>query len=99
MKVGTTEIVADPPEEKRKLRAGITSGRRPGGGNNNNGGGGGSDDGDFDRFQKDTPTQSGDKTGITAKLLVAVVLMTFAALLGAYGFLAANQAAEWQPFT
>jgi cytochrome c oxidase subunit 3 len=99
MKVGTTEIVADPPEKKRKLRAGITSGRPTGGGNNNNGGGGGSDDGGFDKFQKDTQRPEGDKTGITTKLLLAVVLMTFAALLGAYGFLAVNQAAEWQPFT
>lgn len=100
MKVGTTEIVADPPEKKRRLRAGVTTGRPTGGGNNNNGGGGGgSDDGGADRFQKDAPVQEGDKTSITTKLLLAVVLMTFAALLGAYGFLAANQAVEWQPFT
>jgi len=100
MKVGSTEIVTEPPK-KRKVRAGISSGRPSGGGNNNGGGDGPDDDkfGPFSRFPHDPTAEPKDKTRITTTFLLGVVIMTFAGLLGAYFVLSINRAAEWQPFT
>ena len=98
MKVGSTEIVADPPK-KRKLRAGISTGRPTGG--SNGGGGDGPDDGKFEpfnRFPHDPTAEPKDKTRITTTFLLGVVVMTFGGLLAAYFVLSINRAAEWQPF-
>ncbi len=99
MNVGSTEIVADPPE-KIKRRAGVSTGRPSGGGNNGGGGNGPDDDnlGPFKRFPNDPTAKPLDKTRVTTTFLLGVVLMTFGGLLGAYIVLATNRAAEWQPF-
>lgn len=107
MKIGSTEVVAEPPEEKRK-RSQLVGTDKPGGGKGggNNGGDDGGGDGPEDankQFREDRPTpeerdETPDKARVIAWFLLLAVLMTFGGLFAAFIVLATNSAFEWQPF-
>ena len=96
MDVGTTEIIDDIPEPKRR-RSGLSGGSSSSNGGGYNPGGGGSDGPDEnsdlqpDRFVP-------DKSRILTVFLLLVVLMTFGGLIAAYIVIATNGVAEWKPF-
>lgn len=104
MKVGTAEPIVE-PEEKRKLRPGLTGGTTPGNGKSSGGGGGNDDDGgggnkpQRSSLDDDSDRVNPDKSRVLTWFLLLVVLMTFGGLIAAYIVIATNRAAEWQPFT
>lgn len=100
MKVGTVETIPE-PKEKRKRRTGLSGGSAPSNGGRNRGGGGGGGSGDNNPgkqdFQEIEHFQP-NKSRILMWFLLAVVLMTFGGLMGAYIVISTNGVLEWKPF-
>ncbi len=104
MEVGTAEPIK---KKKKKLRKRSELSRLSGfgnddGSNDNHGGGGGGNGGDNKPKKKDsenTNPEPTNKSRILMIFLLAVVIMTFGGLIGAYVVLSTNQALEWKPLT
>ena len=95
MDIGTTEIIEE-NEEPKKRGSRLSDGSGPGNSRRNNGGGGSDDSSDNDDGE---PTAfRPEKARILTGFLLLVVLMTFGGMFGAYVVIAENKAAEWQPF-
>jgi len=102
MKVGTVETIEE-KEKKRKLHSGLSGGLGSSGGNRNGGGGGGGNDGGDNNsrnndFFEEAETYSSNKLRIAMWCLLAIVMMTFGGLIGAYIVISTNGVMEWKPF-
>jgi cytochrome c oxidase subunit III len=98
--IGTVEIVPAEKKVKVKKRSPLTGGGSdPGNGKRRGGGGGGDNYPNNDEFgSPDTEPFVPNKMRVGMWFLLAVVLMTFSALICAYVVVATNKAIEWRPF-
>lgn len=102
-KVGELEIETAEETPRRRVRTGSGFGGGNGGNGSNGkrggGGGGGGDRRDNDSDPRAEPERfMPSKYYLGMQIALAVILMTFGGLVGAYVFIAFNKGQEWQPF-
>ena len=98
MKVGTVKTTFK-PEKKLRQRPTFSGFGGENGGNNGGGNNGDDDNGNkFDKPHAEAYEKSFSKSKIFTYFLLAVVLMTFGGLIGAYIVISTNGVLEWKPF-